>query len=775
MATFVNDLRLTELATGEGSGTWGTTTNQSLELIGESLGYATQQAFSSDADATTTVADGVSDPARAMYFKVTSAGSLSATRTLTIAPNTISRVMFIENATSGSQSIAISQGSGANVTILTGKTAVVYLDGAGSGAAVVDAMAGVDPGVTDTLAEVLVAGNTSGGTNIELSTTDKVQFRDAAIYINSSVDGQLDIVADTEIQIAATTVDLNGNLDVSGTTVSAGKITADAGIDIDNINIDGTTIALSSGDLTLDVAGDIILDADGGDVNFKDAGTEYLRITNAVSGPEIFSPSSDGDLFFKGNDGGSTITALTLDMSNAGRAFFNVGASFSGDVAMGDNNKTKYGAGEDLILYSDGTNGEIEAPNGDLTLDVAGNIILDADGGEIEFKDGGTTFGNIAKSGNDLRINQGIQDGDIVFRGNDGGSIITALTLDMSAAGAATFNSTVNGMTIKASASGDRWGCIAEVASNGVMEVGRYIDFHATDGDTSDYGARLDFDGTNLVLAANVSATGTLDVASTVEFATTQGLSYAGTKAAGLEIGTAASGGSLLVRTPSLNSSFSSGLMVDGAYSSEMSQVNLTAAGVYSGGGYEGHLHLRTMSQTSIWPAITAKPNSLQFYTANTERMAIDSSGRVTMPYQPAFSVYKSAVQSNLATGYNTVTLDSEMYDIGGNFTSNTFTAPVTGKYMIVCNLSFMSIPLDAQWFFTSIDTSNRSYNNSTSLDQYDAVTDSSHVTTYSHTVIADMDVNDTMVIKVYQYTGTTSVDISNGSNYTYVQGILLS
>ena len=57
---------------------------------------------------------------------------------------------------------------------------------------------------------------------------------------------------------------------------ATGKITADAGIDIDNFNIDGTTIALSSGDMTLDAAGDIILDADGGDVNFKDGGTEYL-------------------------------------------------------------------------------------------------------------------------------------------------------------------------------------------------------------------------------------------------------------------------------------------------------------------------------------------------------------------------------------------------------------------------------------------------------------------------------------------------------------------
>ena len=141
MATYVNNLRLKEIATGDESGTWGTSTNTNLELIGESLGFATQAAFSSDADATTTVADGATDPARALYYKITSSTSLSTTRTLTIGPNTVSRVMWIENATSGSQSINISQGSGANITIATGKTKVVYLDGAGSGAAVVDALA----------------------------------------------------------------------------------------------------------------------------------------------------------------------------------------------------------------------------------------------------------------------------------------------------------------------------------------------------------------------------------------------------------------------------------------------------------------------------------------------------------------------------------------------------------------------------------------------------------------------------------------------------------
>jgi hypothetical protein len=138
MATFVNPLRLTELATGEGSGTWGTTTNTNLELIGEALGYGTQDCFASDADATTTIADGAVDPARALYFKVTSSATLTATRTLTIAPNTINRVMWIENATTGSQSITISQGSGTTVTIPSGSVKSLYLDGAGTGANVVE-------------------------------------------------------------------------------------------------------------------------------------------------------------------------------------------------------------------------------------------------------------------------------------------------------------------------------------------------------------------------------------------------------------------------------------------------------------------------------------------------------------------------------------------------------------------------------------------------------------------------------------------------------------
>jgi hypothetical protein len=429
MATFVNFLRLTELATGEGSGTWGTTTNQSLELIGEALGYATQQAFGSDADATTTVADGASDPARAMYYKITSAASLTATRTLTIAPNTISRVMFIENATTGSQSIAISQGSGASVTIATGKTAVVYLDGAGATAAVVDAMAGVDPGVTDTLTEVLVAGNTSGGTNIELSTTDKVQFRDAAIYLNSSVDGQLDIVADTEIQIAATTVDLNGNLDVSGTALVTGVLTttaatvfnggfasnADSTLGTDkkvqfrdsaiyiNSSVDGQLDIVSDTEIqiaatTIDVNGTLAFDS------LK--GTGATTVTNILDEDNMASDSATAiatqqsiKAYVDSQVGSFDTLAEVLAQGNT-TGGTDLAVSAGDDITFTDTSKAIFGAGSDLQIYHDGSNSYIQSTTGNLNFTTAGGAefaVTAANNGAVTlFHDGSTKLATTA-------------------------------------------------------------------------------------------------------------------------------------------------------------------------------------------------------------------------------------------------------------------------------------------------------------------------------------------------------------------------------------------
>ena len=325
MATYVNNLRLTELATGEGSGTWGTTTNTSLELIGEALGYNTQDCFSSDADATTTVADGATDPARAFYFKVTSSATLTATRTLTIAPNTVSRVMFIENATTGSQSIAISQGSGANVTIATGKTAVVYLDGAGSGAAVVDAMAGVDPGVTDTLAEVLTAGNTTGGTNIV--------FGDSA----SASDDRLLFGAGSDLQIyhngTKSVIDnATGNLEIRNNTDDG-----DVLIQSDNGSGGLTTYFLADGSTTqariffggseklkttstgVDVTGNVV--SDGADIDgaavFNESGADVDFRIESSGKANMFFLDAGNDRVGIGTGVPDTLLHVTTTTSGA--------------------------------------------------------------------------------------------------------------------------------------------------------------------------------------------------------------------------------------------------------------------------------------------------------------------------------------------------------------------------------------------------------------------------------------------------------------------------
>ena len=133
-STYVNNLRVAEPADGDSG--WGTSTNTSLELIGEALGIGTE-AITTNADThTSTVADGTSDQARAFHLKYT--GTLDSNCTITIGPNTMKRVQIIENATSGGYSIIISQGSGDNVTILAGPKKIDDLDAAGGGAAVVD-------------------------------------------------------------------------------------------------------------------------------------------------------------------------------------------------------------------------------------------------------------------------------------------------------------------------------------------------------------------------------------------------------------------------------------------------------------------------------------------------------------------------------------------------------------------------------------------------------------------------------------------------------------
>ena len=109
---------------------------------------------------------------------------------------------------------------------------------------------------------------------------------------------------------------------VSGTTTSQ-TITTLTSSEID-----------ATGDFTIDAVTDIVMDADGGEVILKDAGTEFGRFTNSSTDFVVKSAVSDKDMIFKGNDGGSEITALTLDMSDAGAATFGGAVTVTGNLTV---------------------------------------------------------------------------------------------------------------------------------------------------------------------------------------------------------------------------------------------------------------------------------------------------------------------------------------------------------------------------------------------------------------------------------------------------------
>ena len=135
-STYDNDLRLEEMATGENSGSWGTKTNTNLELIADAFSYGTETI--ADADTTIEIQDGTADAARSLALKINSSADLTTTRTVTLAPNTTSKVWIIENNTSGGQVLTISAGSGTNINIANGTTKIIATDGIGAGSNVVE-------------------------------------------------------------------------------------------------------------------------------------------------------------------------------------------------------------------------------------------------------------------------------------------------------------------------------------------------------------------------------------------------------------------------------------------------------------------------------------------------------------------------------------------------------------------------------------------------------------------------------------------------------------
>jgi len=361
MATYVNDLRLTEIATGDETGDWGDITNTNLELVAEAFSFGTE-AITTNADThTTTIADGATDPGRSIFLKYT--GTLDSACTITIGPNTVSKLWLIENGTSGSQNIIISSGSGANITIPPGDTKAVYSDGAGSGAAMVDAFASlsvVDLKVQDDLTvtdDLIVNGDidlegsidVNGTANLDVVDIDgavdmatTLQVDGVATFTGRDIHsggitianaGQIGSVGDADaIAIASdgvvtltqkligTELDISGNIDVDGTT------------NLDVVDIDGAVDMAT----TLSVTGNVTL---GGQLIMPDVTSTKMLVADGTSYQEV---SISGDVTIA-NTGAVTIAANAVE-----------GSMLNNNVISGQTALTSGLATDDELLVSDG-------------------------------------------------------------------------------------------------------------------------------------------------------------------------------------------------------------------------------------------------------------------------------------------------------------------------------------------------------------------------------------------------------------------------------------
>jgi hypothetical protein len=333
-STYSTSLRIELQGTGENSGTWGTITNnnfsQSLEFA---IAGVVNVACGDSAVTTLTNADGpqsqANNQARNAHIRLT--GAHGAVR-IAQFPAT-QKVYLITNATtdsgsSGPYAMTCRLGaSGNTISIANGTTRLVSTDG--TNWFDVFSLAGS----IDLQGQELIL-DADADTSLTADTDDQIDIKMANIDVaNLTTQNSGDLVITTAVQdkdfvikgddggagITALTLDMSD----AGKATFNGVVDADAGITVDNITIDGTEIDLSSGDLTLDVAGDIILDAAGNNWSFQSGGTEIAAFNNSSNTLEIETKVSDGDLVIKGNDGGSGITACTFDMSAAGKATFN--------------------------------------------------------------------------------------------------------------------------------------------------------------------------------------------------------------------------------------------------------------------------------------------------------------------------------------------------------------------------------------------------------------------------------------------------------------------
>ena len=372
------------------------------------------------------------------------------------------------------------------------------------------------------------------GTGLTLNSANKLLFRDSALSISSSTDGQLDIDADTEVEIATTTLDLNGALDVSGASQFSSTITVgvnDTGYDVKFFGATSGAYMLwdeSTDDLVLAGAAKLYLyDAAGGE--YLSSSGSALTIASGSAAWEL--PAADGsDGQYLKTDGSGNLDWATLSsgVSLSGSTDNTIATVTGANALAGEANLTFdgtdfliAGAGKvqlrdtglyvasnadgDLDVVSDGT--AVDSIN----LESAGGITLDAGtaASGIIYEDDGTEMLRIHNSSSDVIVESKVSNKDIIFKVNDGGSDteVARFDGDVSAFLIASGKKLMIGAA-EEYLSGDGTDISFTVGSGGDINIGS--DIGLTFGND---GEKIEGDGTDLTISGNnINLTATADV-----------------------------------------------------------------------------------------------------------------------------------------------------------------------------------------------------------------------------------------------------------------------